>query len=738
MFNGRMTPRPISFPRTPGLTYTSQGLGGTAQDYNLPYLPTGVSHACYAAGNRMITNATWDEGGNENSVWNLGSNTMSGGGMGTHGNGMHGGYAVCSNSTYVFSTGYMTTIKQLYDAFPHLYPRYVDYGGFIYDTWRWEGVYRKTLADPLGISYFNGGKGGFSGQTVPDSLGYFKNLFEYQETDHNVNAGIDATFKGICCTETEVFVSDPYNAGHATQGKIIVLDPATMNLTRSITINTKSFTHLAMAVDGNIWVAMGSTVKKLDKTTGATLTTVTPANPADKIGTLPDGRLWMSDSITKQIYIYNSAGTSLLTTFGTSGGFATNGGTIGTNAAFGVVYGFHTDDTNYWVMWGFIPGSYGTMACKYNAAGVEQSRIYSTQFIETADIDTETNKVYSRNYRFSFDKNASPQVALEAFTHDQSNTASQAMEPLFTVSTYVRKLYGRKYIYEFDQGGGNMVIYEIVNGTNYLRVCGRHRRNTYSYYSNIWVAPDAGIAAPVEADVKYENIETGQNDNDFLFQMVDSQGTCWRMIQNSPSDVTVTKLQKFPCQGLNAYGNPIYNWSSMVQEDCTIGILGAGTRIFQCHYEYETDTMVFIGYNNAHGIADVIYNLWNFAAGKVVKCYSNWTGRNGVRAERWTIYPELITIASVYSDAIKSCNISKYYLILGHMYEGICSVYRLSDGVLLAKVVSSGVTGSNAYWNDCAHSVRLTPLDSSGTESRIIQERGIGGSALLYSLTLRD
>jgi hypothetical protein len=692
-----------------------------------PYMPPAISHAVVYAG-KFYGVSYYDEGGRVTSVVDLVNGTVGDGGSYILGLEQHGGLAICANSTYVYATQWVQGIKTYADEWPTLYPSYTDYGGNIYDVDAWEGVQRR-LRSTMAPSVFTGGKlQTFQGG---DTTGCMKVLYEYQYLDHN-NVLIprdSAEMKGIACTETEVFVSHPY------QSKIYVLDAETMGLLRTLTIAGAG--HLAIAADGNLWCIIGSAIKKIDKTTGAILATVTPSAAFSKIGVLSNGKLWHDSTVDFKIRIRDSAGSAVETTFGNS--ILAAGGTITDSAPnLGPTIGFDYDGTYYYVLHGFDPSGYGTLATKYNSSGIKQHELRSTHFLETGDIDVAAGKYYSRYHRWSFNKDANPQTTLEAYTYDQTNNAADYRGVWFTVSTYFREIFGKKFLYEFSQMGRQLTFREIVSSTNRNRPAGMYSTNGF------WRPTDDGTLAP-NLPTEYIADPRGNDSGIWLNGYVDTEGTVWTTVISYPHTYVGFgngfSLQRHVCLGLDANNNPIYNWTTGFEEIPTDGLLGDNGEddvVIRFYYDPPTDTAILTGYTASLPgdlyDPDAIYRYRYEGCGTVIRCYGNWRGIRGPRYTKWKITPDIGG-----AILIKSLHFAKHVLALGFMAEPRVELRLMTTGELIKTIPTTDPdTGVNTYWIDAHHGIRVVSLDDAGLNYRILHERGISGAGIIHSLTLRN
>jgi hypothetical protein len=104
---------------------------------------------------------------------------------------------------------------------------------------------------------------------------------------------------------------------------------------------------------------------------------------------------------------------------------------------------------------------------------------------------------------------------------------------------------------------------------------------------------------------------------------VDSAGNVWQATQNAG-------IRKFACQGLDAQGNPIYDFASLA----TMPMPAPFTRLERIYYFPATDTMYLAGYTADRPHHD---GLWK-VMGRVICRHDHWS--KGQSSPRWQIAPD--------------------------------------------------------------------------------------------------
>lgn len=652
-------------------TYQTTAIMGSFEDNSGIYLSPGCA-IFVPYGEKLYLYGSYDEFGQESCVIDTSGSTMSistGGGY-THGFGIVTSIpivAVAANSNYVFKT----CVQGTYGGLPQYPPAGTRWSGFFRSN-------RSTMAPA----------GGFSGAT--GLSGSFKIINTHADT-------LDQSIPGLACNETQLFVSDPTNS------RILVLDTTTLAQTASYSIS--GATCLTMAQDGNIWVLVGNQVKKMDKSTGSILHTIDLSNKTlYKIGTLSDGKLWVSDSSSRQAYIYNGAGTSLLETYGEYGGVVANNGKI-EGKRFGVIGGVYRKNNYTYVLWQFDLNSYRCMVTKHddNNGGKIVDEMYSWIFIESPDFNGDGSEIHSNFVKTSGNN--------KYYTYDSNNALGELRGTLFTTHTLYRSFLNKEFLFDTNQSAGNWTIREIVPGVARTRPCGAYKRNI-SLQSTFWRPSDDGTAAPKDADWKY-----CPDVVDHLHLYPDINGNLWRLTCKAPFTYTGNEieLEYIPCQGLDANNNPIYTWESRVKEPMGGLLPGSGDSVRRFYYDPITDTGFVSGFNTAK--PEPVPRC----AGTIFCCYSNWLQIRGPRTLRWTLTPTV----SGYNSPI-SVSADGELFSLGYVSTSAIDIYDVNTGNYLGQIRDT----RNVGWNDSNYGHKIKKFDKY--TYGIICMKLIGGAAYKF------
>lgn len=651
----------------PELTYKTEALGGHCLDNSKPYISPFATCAVEYDG-KFVANCEFEEGGRNNFIVDLDNLQVLDGGAHTAGWGVSGGLCIAVNSKYIFTAGIQDNQGgYLYDTNKSAYPEYVVNSEGKKTNYAWAGFTRKGLSDKNSAPGFEGASGAY---------GAFKVINKYPVMLDSVPTALDASIRGLACVNNLLYVSNPY------MSRILVLDSETLATTNSFSISGTG--QLAVSWDKNLWAACGDSVKKVDATTGAVLFKVSTLYPPNMIGVLSDGRLWITNLTDNKILIYNKEGTVLEEI-------------LNPTPAGSVVLGFFRKDSNDYVMWKYLNGSYGVVATKFNSNGVKVAEMDSLLFLECPDVSPSDNIFHSRSYTIHQSVDNKPRVPTLLLDEVYSDYRNR----WFTVSTYYREFLGGKFLFDFDQQGIFCMIRKIVPYMNHTRTAGLHMGNK-SFPIRLWRPKAKYSEIPKDSDWE---LDTSKSAHINMFP--DSNGTIWKTVFRGNEIF----LQKIPCSGLDLLGNPVYTFRD-IQEEKLNGLLGADIPA-RFYYDPVRDCAVLCGLSKAgeHG-----YRILN-----VFARYDNWSGVNGVRSKRWTVSVPDIMSVSFDGDL----------LTLGQLKTSSIHCFHFTTGMFLKEIPNTGVTA----WLDCNHGHKVRKL--LNTNYLVIVMNLIGGSARLHSITLK-
>jgi hypothetical protein len=216
----------------------------------------------------------------------------------------------------------------------------------------------------------------------------------------------------MAATDNELFISDPHNS------RILVLDANALTTIRSISVDA-SILQIALAGDGNIWAVIQGTVKKLNGTTGAVISTIANGHVGTigNIGVLADGTLWVVDNgVNQRIVLFTDSGSTAAQSgyYGDNFGVYGDNGSITSPTKFSFIRGFGRNGTHSYVFWS--PGGSGARATKHNdsSGGAIVATLYSLFFLDVPEMTADATKAYSISQEFAVD---TTQSLGQQFTH---------------------------------------------------------------------------------------------------------------------------------------------------------------------------------------------------------------------------------------------------------------------------------------------------------------------------------
>jgi len=683
--------------------------GGDAADPNQPYLPQGTNAVTFV-GDSFFTNGVYDEGSAEVVLGDLGAKTVGAATGFSHGFGMTGGTAVCVNSTYVYYTGTQGSENgSLTSGGQGTYPGVVGGGQF----YRWTGITRLLKSDGSLAA-------GFSGAT-----GY---QFHFCEVDQDVVDGTgavigqDKTCQGVCASATEVFI--------AAWNRIEVRDQGTMAVLRTLSVSGAG--QLALAADGHVWATVGGNVLKINKTSGATITTVTPAHPPGMIGVCSDdGSLWVADNVTFQVRVYAPDGSGSPTSYGTAGGIVGNGGVVTTGTLFGTIIGFDRNGTTYRVA--YRP-SKGTILRKFTSTTTLSKEMIARIFVEVPGWESDTS-IRTPAHRSAVDMTqpVGSQVTFAAVTIDETNPAEFRIK-LGISQCYQKTVSGHKYVFGMSQRGDAYTIHEVMVGTEILRPCGAFCMNPGPALGADgrlgglahWKPATDGSTAPNQAEWSYVPSIWATQPVGFM-SMADDGSLTFTL----PKSGDPAYLWRVPLSSIDGHGNPVYDLTAAAANaegfpgGSTQGVYGTS----RYYYDSANDHLLEFacpplrpppGYATA-GTAMRRWGNWSNPTTRYVVWEQSLASDRG-QDQPYAVGVDFRTVAGING-----------VIAVGHLLSSEVHLYRYDSGAYLHRAVSFGVTGVNLTETDSYFGVQPRILASG--KIAYTQEREIGNSFLLAQCT---
>lgn len=661
---------------------------------------------CYTATN-------WDEDGSEVGIYREGDVLGSAGH--THGWGYGGGSAVTVSKDYLF-------FAQKVD----------NEGGGLKgaDTWPakgrvWYGVSRRQRDGSA--APFEGGKGG-DGDTLK---GVFLPINEVAEGSNAEIAGMAAD------AQNHLFVSDPFNA------QIKVYDAEKMTLLHSwrleragaLTVNSK----------GEIWVVQVGTADKAAhilhlNAEGHIVPDGFELPKEVKPGGIcmdAQGRLLITDrGPAQQVRIYDTRNVPplLTSTLGVKGGiFAGKGAEIGRDGPmrFNDPVGVGVDRTGniYVCSSGSVAGG-GTILECYDEDIKRLWRLEGLSFIDTADVDpiSDGAQIYTKDKHFVLDfaKPAGQNVTYRGYTANRFKYPDDPRLRSGDCGVFFRRIQGKPFLFVTDMYSGGLRLFRFKPDSD------GECAIPAGYFAKEHVKPDPTISKqtwPPTQPEKGEWIWRDNNGNGMLDAeeydskptnapglwgwCVDSQGGVWQATEHDG-------IRKFPLQGLDKLGNPIYNYASMQ----VIPTPPLFTELCRAEYVPETDTMFLSGYTTDHPHKG---GEWGIVGTEIVR-FEKWNAGNRTPNARVVLPYDGLKDAKKF---IKSFAVAGEYLFAGEGREPCAIyVYNAQTGAAVGKLQPDATVGSHSGWLDFPYAVRA--FRRSNGEYLIFAEEDLDAKVILY------
>jgi hypothetical protein len=564
----------------------------------------------------VYTNTEWDEAGREVGVYKDGDALGKAGY--THGWGYMGGEAIAVNDKYVFIAQSMNSEEGgLKD--PSTWPP----KGFA-----WFGISRRLRSDITRPEPFPSGKGG-KGDTLK---GAFLVVNEVAEK-------VKAPLTGLWADRSRIFVSNPH------RNEIQLYDTATMTRVGRWPLERPG--PMAADARGNVWVLQAGTsdhpARILGYSPGGRPLPRQVACPKEVVPVAicfdSQGRLLVADDgVKQQIRIYSLSGAvpTLVGTFGESGGIY-----AGTPGKFGPLrfnrpMGLGGDaQGNIYVASNGSSGGGSTVLESYTPKGKLNWRLLGLEFVDMADIDpaAETD-VYTKEERFRLDLSqpAGRDWTYEGYTIHRFQYPEDPRLHLWSAGAWVRRIQGRKFLFVTDMNAEHLQVYRFAEPSQGEIAIpsglftGRHVEAQLDTSRSDWPpgqpAKGQWIWRDANGDGRFQagEYETrdGRDAPDYQAWWVDEAGNVWQATESEG-------IRKFPLQGLDGQGNPIWTYRSMRVYAKPAELL----RVKRLRYLPNEDVMYLGGTTSEHG-----NQHWK-PMGPVLCRYDRWNRED--RELRWKI-----------------------------------------------------------------------------------------------------
>ena len=674
-------------PEFPYVRYTTSWLGNS---YGGPTWVQRYTNDLYTMPDGTCAMATgWDEGGHEYSLYKGGK--VMGAATATHGWGYGGGGAVTANSRYLF----------LAQVVGHM----GDDSGLVWPPkgTAWFGIGRRKLDGS--DAPFAGGKGHGSDAKAG---GIFLPV-------NSVPLKTDGSIAGLAASDKQLFASDPYS------GQIDVFDPETMAKTASWPLPRAR--HLAYdPASDSLWIVQageGDTPPSIHHYTaaGAVAGPDVPLPAGTIAGGLcvsRDGHLLVTDlGPSQQVLIFGNLNGQLALerTLGDKGGIYS--GVPGRVAPlkFSSPVGVGTDAAgNIYVV--SNPG--GAVLESYAPDGKRNWEVHGLEFVECADIDLASpNDAYTADHHYTLDL-SKPSGRDSTYTGYLIDQFGQPNDPRLVGkgvgSMFARRIGGKLLLYGLDMNASMIQVFRFT-GQGELTAPSviYHTSTGRAGYPANQPAANGYIWRDANGDGKFDAAEFESSTETLTTTSwsIDTRGDIWTGHTTWRGHDLVSFIRHLPCQGLDAVGNPIYSFKSVIDTPMPAPFDDGhnGSQLTRMQYVAETDSMYLSGFTPDHR------NLnrdWK-TSGSVVCRYDNWSAKPVLR---WQIAVPFESAQTAHSNHMTpdAFSVAGNRLFNGYLVNGEIHVYDTGDGHYLGSLLPGPEVDKTSGWIDTMYGVRAEQL----------------------------
>ncbi|CAG4888383.1 NHL repeat-containing protein [Paraburkholderia gardini] len=723
-------PRALGVVARPGLSYRTSWIGNTWGYANQRWVQIDVAAIAVTPEGDVFTNAPWDEGGGE--IGHYRDGQLLGYGGESHSWGKSGGDAIAVNNDYVFVAQLVSSQGAKAAIEKNLPPEGVE----------WYGVSRRLRSDiRKGVP--------FEGQM---NWAGSPNTFLRIATSP---ASEDQSIHGLAADATTLFVSN------IAENRVEIFDARSMQPTGSFPVHEPG--RLALAPDGSLWIIEGIRTDgsrrvvhyKRDGTPTGELTLPPDTVPVD-LTLDARGRLFIADNGPRQqVLIFTAADAALApdhklpdqsvhggssmrlsATLGETGGiYAGRAGAVGP-LRFNGLTGVGVDragnvyvSMNNWGPRGFDSGTGhndGALIESYTPDGKRRFSLQGLLFVDGAQFaGGDPPSVYSGSKRFTLDLSRPPgqEWSYAGYTADRFH---YPWDPLFHMRQgnrgmpLVRDVDGRRLLFTIDMTSECLRIYRFTSDSEIAIPSGMF---SGSHIAGAWPPkqPPAGewiwrdTAGKSRFAVRdFEQTAGAKNAPTLGGWWVDERGAVWEATES-------TGIRRFPLEGFDSTGNPVYHYASMQLWPMPSGF----TRIDRLNYVAADDTLFVSGSTPER---PYVSSNWN-SAGSTLARYDHWTSGHPVL--RYMI--DLPDQGPPETQAINGFAVEGDYIFAAETMTGIVRVYERATGRDAGRLVPGPEVGATSGWIDVSMPVTAHRLASG--EYLVFVEEDAHGKVMMYRVT---
>lgn len=536
---------------------------------------------------------------------------------------------------------------------------------------------------------------------------------------------------GLATVDNKLFVS---NAG---ENIVRVYNTETMEELNRFTLTNPG--HITVDKKGSLWIIenqkSGTSGKIVNYSqTGKKLPQeIIDIDKPSALAIDNRGRLLVGENgINQQLLIYNINNQPVrVDSFGDKKGiFGGVPGEVKTSKLYGIT-GVGTDSKgNIYINNNGFNKS-GTDLRKFSPSGQIQWQLLGLIFVDNADTDPQTDGVNlftkQEQYVMDYSKPAGKQWTYKAYT---VNPFKYSQDPRLHTSpdgTFVRRIQGKPFLFLTDMFGGFLQIYRFQPNTDgKIAIPAGMFVGTNNEGKSItgnWppYQPEKGewIWRDINGNGAFEKNEYDSSE-DYPYMggwWVDSKGDVWKTLRIKDG------IRRYPLQGIDNKGNPIYSYSSM-QKIKTPSIFNDLRRI---EYFPETDTMYLSGFTIEHPA----FGDDTGVVGSEIVRFDNWS--RGNPTPKWrTVVPYDTSGQRKVSTAAMS--IAGDYVFAVTVKTAEVYVYKAATGELVKKMSPGPEVGNKSGWVDIPYGIRA--FRRANGQYLVFVEENWQGKVLVYQLNL--
>ena len=674
------------------ITYTTSWLGNTIGNGKLR-VQNNIEGMYVKDDGTIYTNSYWDEAGSEAGIYKDGKPILNL--EDTHGWNRLGGKAITVDNKYIYiamSQGGMDQTKEDYPPKDQI----------------WYCVRRYD----------------FKGKPAPFAKGngWDKSMLITSKSNQ---------VTGLATVDNKLFVS---NAG---ENMVLVYNTETMEELNRFTVNNPG--DITIDKKGSLWMIenqnSGTSGKIVNYSqTGKKLPQeIIDIDKPSALAIDNRGRLLIAENgINQQLLIYNINNQPVrVDSFGDKKGiFSGVPGEVKTSKLYGIT-GVGTDSQgNFYINNNGFNKS-GTDLRKFSPSGQIQWQLLGLIFVDNADTDPQTDGVNlftkQEQYVMDYSKPAGQQWTYKAYT---VNPFKYSQDPRLHTSpdgTFVRRIQGKPFLFLTNMFGSFLQIYRFQPNTDGKIAIPAGlfvgTNNGGKSITGNWppYQPEKGewIWRDINGNGAFEKNEYDSSE-DYPYMggwWVDSKGDVWKTLR------TQDGIRRYPLQGIDTKGNPIYSYSSM-QKIKTPSIFNDLRRI---EYFPETDTMYLSGFTIEHPA----FGDDTGVVGSEIVRFDNWS--RGNPTPKWrTVVPYDTTGQRKVSTAAMS--IAGDYVFAVTVKTAEVYVYKAATGELVQKMSPGPEVGNKSGWVDIPYGIRA--FRRANGQYLVFVEENWQGKVLVYQLNL--